>query len=61
MPLNSPVLTPPFQPNLYLAGMGLYCFLGMLMDGPATLATSAMGLSIASHFDRPYSATSVRV
>lgn len=39
--------------------MGLYCFLGLLMDGPATLASSAIGLAIAPHFDEPYKSSSV--
>lgn len=41
--------------------MGLYCFLGMLMDGPTTLATALIGLPIAPHFDEPFRSTSVRL
>ena len=40
------------------AGMGLYCFLGLLMDALA-LAATGIGLRIAPHFDRPYRSTSV--
>ncbi len=47
------------RPPWYCAGMGLYCFLGLLMDGPATLATASIGLPIAPHFDEPYKSTSV--
>ena len=32
----------------------MYAFLSMLMDGPASLATSFIGLKIAPHFDKPY-------
>ena len=32
----------------------MYFFLSMLMDGPASLATSFIGLRIAPHFDQPY-------
>lgn len=34
-------------------------FLGFLMDGPASLATSMIGIRIAPHFDTPYLSTSV--
>ncbi len=40
-------------------GFGLYCFLGVLMDGPGTLLTWALGVSIAPHFRSPYAATSL--
>ena len=39
--------------------MGLYAFLGFLMDGPATLATSLIGLRISPHFDEPYLSHSI--
>ena len=35
------------------AAVGLYCFLGLLMDGPATVASALIGLRIAPHFDQP--------
>lgn len=31
----------------------------MIMDGPATLASAAIGLTIAPHFDNPYITESV--
>lgn len=40
-------------------GFGLYCFLGVLMDGPGTLLTWALRVSIAPHFRSPYAATSL--
>ncbi len=41
------------------AAVGLYAFLGFLMDGPATLATSLIGLRISPHFDEPYRSHSI--
>ncbi|GAB4821584.1 hypothetical protein N2152v2_008630 [Parachlorella kessleri] len=43
----------------FLYGFGLYSVLGMIMDGPAALATSAIGMQIAPHFDNPYTAHSL--
>ena len=36
------------------AAVALYCFLGFVMDGPASLFTSAIKLNIAPHFNEPY-------
>ena len=41
------------------AALGMYAFLSLLMDGPASLATSLVGLRIAPHFDQPYLASSL--
>ena len=41
------------------AAVGLYAFLGLLMDGPASLASSLIGLKIAPHFDKPFLSSSV--
>lgn len=43
----------------FLAALGMYAFLGLLMDGPATLASSLIGLKIAPHFDKPFLTSSV--
>ena len=37
----------------------MYAFLSLLMDGPASLATSMVGLRIAPHFDQPYLSSSI--
>jgi hypothetical protein len=37
----------------------MYTFLGLLMDGPASLAAALIGLRIAPHFDKPYLASSL--
>lgn len=47
------------QPVCTCAAVGLYAFLGLLMDGPASLASSLIGLKIAPHFDKPFLSTSV--
>ena len=49
----------PSADCLTLAAVGLYAFLGFLMDGPATLATSLIGLRISPHFDEPYRSHSI--
>lgn len=41
------------------AVLGMYAFLSLLMDGPASLATSMVGLRIAPHFDQPYLSSSI--
>ncbi|KAK9905470.1 hypothetical protein WJX75_000391 [Coccomyxa subellipsoidea] len=43
----------------FLYALGMYAFLGLLMDGPATLASSLIGLKIAPHFDKPFLTSSV--
>ena len=45
--------------GLAFAVLGMYAFLSLLMDGPASLATSIVGLRIAPHFDQPYLASSL--
>jgi hypothetical protein len=39
--------------------VGLYAFLGLLMDGPASAASTLIGLRIAPHFDAPYLCSSL--
>ena len=52
--VGSPTCTPSCKPQCVVcAAVGLYCFLGLLMDGPATLASALIGLRIAPHFDQP--------
>ena len=41
------------------AALGLYAFLGLFMDGPASVATGLIGLKIAPHFDAPYLSSSL--
>jgi len=41
------------------AVLGMYAFLSLLMDGPASLATSIVGLKTAPHFDQPYLSSSI--
>lgn len=36
----------------------LYFFLGTLMDGAASMASSMLGIRIAPHFDQPYLSSS---
>jgi hypothetical protein len=38
---------------------GLYGFITFLMDGPAALASSALGLQLIPSFDEPWLSTSV--
>ena len=47
------------EQRLLNAAFSLYAFLGFLMDGPASLLTSLIGLEIAPHFNRPYYSESV--
>ncbi|CAL8472040.1 g11582 [Coccomyxa elongata] len=49
----------PRQVVEILYAVGLYAFLGLLMDGPASLASSLIGLKIAPHFDKPFLSSSV--
>jgi hypothetical protein len=44
---------------MWCAALGMYAFLGLLMDGPATLVTSFIGLKIAPHFDKPFLSSSI--
>ncbi len=40
------------------AAISLYTLLGCIYDGPASLATSMIGLEIAPHFNKPFFAES---
>jgi D-alanyl-lipoteichoic acid acyltransferase DltB (MBOAT superfamily) len=39
---------------LLLAGLALYGFITFLMDGPAALLISVMGLKVVPPFDKPW-------
>ncbi|CAL5220832.1 g2914 [Coccomyxa viridis] len=49
----------PVELRNFLYILGMYAFLSLLMDGPASLATSMVGLRIAPHFDQPYLSSSI--
>lgn len=42
-----------------LYALGMYTFLGTIMDGPASALTSMVGLNIAPHFNAPFLSESV--